>query len=43
MLDFENLDKVSNIVCRINSTLVIKHVVELKNNRPSKKNDKFSE
>lgn len=42
MLDFENLDKVSNIVCRINSTLVIKHVVELKNNRPSKKNDKFS-
>lgn len=42
MINFETLDKASNIVCRINSTLVIKHIVELRQKHPNKKNDKFS-
>lgn len=42
MIDFDNLDRTSNIVCRINSTLVIKHIVEFKQPHPNKKNDKFS-
>ena len=31
MLDFENLDKLSNVICRINTSISLKHVVELKN------------
>ena len=39
MYNFDNLDKVSNIVCKINSTLCIKHVVELRG-RSDKKDSK---
>lgn len=38
MLDFESLDKVSNTLCKINSTLSIKHVIEMKN-RSSNRRD----
>jgi len=41
MIDFDNLDRASNIVCRINSTLVIKHVVEFRQKNPNKRQDRF--
>ena len=39
MIDFEDLDRVSNVVCQINSTLSIKHVVEIKKRMFNNKKD----
>ena len=39
MINFDSLDKVSNIICRINSTMCLKHVVELRG-KPGFKKDK---
>lgn len=43
MIDFDSLDKVSNTICKINSTLSIKHVIDLRsrssNRRDARVND----
>lgn len=43
MLDFESLDKVSNTLCKINSTLSIKHVIEMKNRSSNKRNARVND
>lgn len=43
MIDFETLDKVSNTLCKINSTLSIKHVIEMKNRSSNRKNARVND